>query len=179
MPELNQLSMASAKTGLGTLLSNPQETAQVIKANFPGVQVRQDQKGNFILRSSVDGQEYAIKPGFQVSDIPRAIAGALAFTPAGRAETLLGAGVKSAGHAGGHRGHAGGHGRHLRPGRRGGAGVLGAAVPARGPRARPGCAAGEGAGAACWAAEPNAVRMPRCSRWRRPAPARRPMCTPR
>lgn len=97
MPELNQLSMASAKTGLGTLLSNPQETAQIIQANFPGVQVRQDQKGNYILRSSIDGQEYAIKPGFQASDIPRAAAGALAFTPAGRAETLAGSALASAG----------------------------------------------------------------------------------
>lgn len=97
MPELNQLSLASAKTGLGTFLSNPQETAQIIKANFPGVQVRQDEKGNFLLRSSVDGQEYAIKPGFQVSDIPRAAGAIAAFTPAGRAATIPGAAAAAAG----------------------------------------------------------------------------------
>lgn len=90
MPELNSFSLAGAKTGLGTLLSNPAETVQIIQANFPGVQVRQDEKGNFLLRSSMDGQEYAIKPGFSVSDIPRAAGAVAAFTPAGRAASLGG-----------------------------------------------------------------------------------------
>lgn len=90
MPELNSFSLASAKTGLGTLLSNPKETVQIIQANFPGVQVRQDEKGNFLLKSSIDGQEYAIKPGFAVSDIPRAAGAVAAFTPAGRATSLTG-----------------------------------------------------------------------------------------
>lgn len=90
MPELNTFSMASFKSGLGTMMSNPQETVQVIQANFPGVKVNQDEKGNFILQSSIDGQSYAIKPGFQVSDIPRAAGALAAFTPAGRAATLPG-----------------------------------------------------------------------------------------
>jgi hypothetical protein len=89
MPELNSASMASAKTGLGTLLSNPAETVKIIQANFPGVQARQDENGNFLLRSSVDGQEYAIKPGFAMSDLPRALGGIAAFTPAGRAATTI------------------------------------------------------------------------------------------
>lgn len=97
MPELNSFSMASAKTGLGTLLSNPEETVQVIKSNFPGTQVRKDASGNFILRSSIDGKEYAIKPGFQPSDIPRAIGAVAAFTPAGRAATLPGMAAAGAG----------------------------------------------------------------------------------
>jgi hypothetical protein len=91
MPELNQMSVASFKTALGTLLSNPQETVQILKSNFPGVQVRQDAKGNYLLRSSVDKKEYAITPGFTVGDIPRALGGLLAFTPAGRATTIPGA----------------------------------------------------------------------------------------
>jgi hypothetical protein len=91
MPELNQItSLAGLKTGLGTMFSSPQETVQVIKANYPGVQVRQDEKGNYILRSSVDGGEYAIKPGFRISDIPRAAGAIAAFSPAGRATTALG-----------------------------------------------------------------------------------------
>lgn len=90
MPELNSFSLASAKTGLGTLLSNPDETVKIIQSNFPGVQVRQDDKGNFLLRSSIDGKEYAIKPGFRLSDVPRAAGGVVAFTPAGRSATLLG-----------------------------------------------------------------------------------------
>lgn len=97
MPELNQLSLASAKTGLGTLLSNPQETVQIIKSNFPGVDVRQDEKGNFILKSSIDQQEYVIPPGFSMGDIPRAIGSMAAFTPAGRAASIPGAIAATAG----------------------------------------------------------------------------------
>ena len=82
MPELNQMSVASFKTALGSLLSNPKETVQILQANFPGVQVRQDAKGNYLLRSSVDQKEYAIPPGFSMGDIPRAIGGITAFTPA-------------------------------------------------------------------------------------------------
>ncbi|MES2350177.1 MAG: hypothetical protein V4641_21625 [Pseudomonadota bacterium] len=93
MPELNSFSMAGAKTGLGTMISNPSESVQVIQSNFPGVKVRQDEKGNYFLRSSIDGKEYAIKPGFRPSDIPRAGAAVAAFTPAGRATSILGAGA--------------------------------------------------------------------------------------
>ena len=91
MPELNQLSMTSFKSALGTLLTGPQETVKVLKANFPDLDVRTDEKGNFILKSTVDGQEYAIPPGFSGGDIPRALAGLAAFTPAGRATTIPGA----------------------------------------------------------------------------------------
>jgi hypothetical protein len=91
MPELNQMSVASFKTALGTLLSNPKETVQILQANFPGVQIRQDAKGNYLMRSSVDQKEYAIPPGFTMGDIPRAAGGIAAFTPAGRAMTIPGA----------------------------------------------------------------------------------------
>lgn len=91
MPELNQMSVASFKTALGTLMSNPKETVQILQANFPGVQVRQDAKGNYLLRSSVDQKEYAIPPGFTMGDIPRAAGAVAAFTPAGRAATIPGA----------------------------------------------------------------------------------------
>lgn len=91
MPELNQMSLASFKSALGSLVSNPKETVQILQSNFPQLGVRQDAKGNFILRSSVDQKEYAIPPGFSVGDIPRAVGGVLAFTPAGRATSILGA----------------------------------------------------------------------------------------
>lgn len=93
MPELNSMSVDSFQAALGTMITNPQESVAIIRAQFPGVQVRQDEKGNFILRSSADGQEYAIKPGFRVSDIPRALGGLAAFTPAGRATTAGGAAI--------------------------------------------------------------------------------------
>jgi hypothetical protein len=90
MPELNTMSGRSFLAGLGTMATGPQETVQVIQRQFPGVQVRQDERGNFIMRSSIDGKEYAIQPGFRMSDIPRAAGTALAFTPAGRATTITG-----------------------------------------------------------------------------------------
>jgi hypothetical protein len=130
MPELNSFSMASAKTGLGTLLSNPAETVKIIQANFPGVQARQDERGNFLLRSSMDGQEYAIKPGFAVSDIPRALGGIAAFTPAGRASTIVGAGVKSAATQAAIEGTQAATGGEFNPGEVAVAGLLGAGVPA-------------------------------------------------
>jgi hypothetical protein len=101
MPELNSFSMASFKSALGSMATNPEETVQIIKANFPKTEIRQDAKGNFIMRSSIDGAEYAIQPGFQMSDIPRAAGAIAAFTPAGGARTLagqvLGAGATQAG----------------------------------------------------------------------------------
>lgn len=94
MPELNELSIAGARTGIGTMFTSPEESVQIIQANYPGVQVRQDEKGNYILRSQ-DGKDYGIKPGFRWSDVPRAVGGILAFTPAGRAATFTGAALKS------------------------------------------------------------------------------------
>ena len=95
MPELNTMSGRSFLAGLGTMATGPEETSQIVKSQFPGVQVRRDERGNYIIRSSIDGNEYAIKPGFRVSDIPRAAGTALAFTPAGRAMTIPGAVIKS------------------------------------------------------------------------------------
>ena len=97
MPELNQMSVASFKTALGSLMSNPKETVQILQANFPSVQVRQDAKGNYILRSSVNQKEYAIPPGLTMGDLPRALGGIAAFTPAGRAVTIPGAIAAGAG----------------------------------------------------------------------------------
>jgi hypothetical protein len=94
MPELNELSIAGARTGIGTMFTSPEESVKIIQANYPGVEVRQDEKGNYILRSQ-DGKDYGIKPGFRWSDVPRAVGGILAFTPAGRATTFTGAALKS------------------------------------------------------------------------------------
>lgn len=74
MPERNQFSEAGFKAAFGQIAaSSPQELVQVIGANFPDVQARVDAKGNYILRSAIDGKEYAIKPGFQASDIAPAV----------------------------------------------------------------------------------------------------------
>lgn len=91
MPELNQFSMKSFLSALGTMAAGPDEIAQILKSNFPEMGVRQDEKGNYVFRSTVDNQEYAVPPGFSVGDIPRAAGTVLAFTPAGRATSLVGA----------------------------------------------------------------------------------------
>lgn len=97
MPELNSLSVSSALAGLGTSFSSPEQATQIIKEQYPDTMVMQDEKGNFILRSSIDGRDYAIPPGLSIGDLPRGIAGMAAFTPAGRATTVLGAGTRAAG----------------------------------------------------------------------------------
>lgn len=120
----------SFKSALGTLMSNPQETVQILQANFPGIQAQQDSKGNFLLTSPTDGKQYAIKPGFQVSDIPRAAGAVAAFTPAGRATSIVGAGLAGAGTQALIEGSQAATGGQFNPGEVVAAGALGAAVPA-------------------------------------------------
>ncbi len=76
---------------LGAVTASPYELARIIVSNSPGTTVRQDAKGNYILKSGIDGKEYAIKPGFRAPDALRAVTGAVAFAPAGRAATAGGA----------------------------------------------------------------------------------------
>jgi hypothetical protein len=72
MPELTQiLSIDAWQTAGGLMQGTPQEMAQIITAQFPDVQTRQDEKGNYILKSSQDGKEYVIKPGFGEGDLTR------------------------------------------------------------------------------------------------------------
>lgn len=98
LPEWTQMPLEglwkSFKTAAGTLMTNPEETAQIIKSNYPEVDVRQDERGNYVL--NYQGQDYAIKPGARLSDIPRFVAGMAAFTPAGRAATIPAAMGKAA-----------------------------------------------------------------------------------
>lgn len=89
--------MEQFQTGLATMMSSPDETARIMASMVPGLTVRQDAKGNYILRNPSDGKEYAIKPGFRGSDVPRAIGSVLAFTPAGRATTFSGSVAANAG----------------------------------------------------------------------------------
>ena len=132
MPELNSMSFASFKTALGTMFSNPEETAQVIMANAPGVTKRVDDKGNIFLTSPENGQEYAIKPGFQPSDIPRAVGAVAAYTPAGRAATIGGAALKSGLTQAAIEGTQAATGGEFNAGEVLTAGALGGAIPAAG-----------------------------------------------
>jgi len=71
MPELNNASIASFKSALNSMTNfNDEETAQALQANFPGLQIRKDEKGNLIAKSSINGQDYVInKPGLDTRDI--------------------------------------------------------------------------------------------------------------
>lgn len=90
-PDLTKNPMGSSRARLGTVLAtDPKEIVQIIQSNFPDAKVRQDEKGNFLITSSIDGKEYAIKPGAQPSDIPRIAAGLTAFGPAAGATSALG-----------------------------------------------------------------------------------------
>lgn len=130
MPEMNDIfSMAGWKTGLGTLMSSPDEAVQVIQANFPGVQIGKDEKGNYLLTSQ-NGQTYALKPGFRIGDIPRAGAAIAAFTPAGRATSVLGAGAASAGTQAAIEASQAATGGTFSPVEVATSGLVGAAVPA-------------------------------------------------
>lgn len=97
MPEMNEASMASFKAALGTMLTGPEETARILKANYPQLNITQDEKGNLMFQSTIDGQWYGYKPGGRVSDIPRAAFAGAAFTPAGRASSIVGSGLAAAG----------------------------------------------------------------------------------
>ena len=73
MPEFNRMDtlLPTAKVAVGTMMGTPDEMTQVITTQFPDITARQDEKGNNFLTSPTDGQEYVIKPGMELSDIPR------------------------------------------------------------------------------------------------------------
>lgn len=130
MPELNQLSIASAKTGLGTLTASPDEIVQIIQANFPQTQIRQDAKGNYVIKSSIDAKDYVIPAGFSMGDIPRAAAGILEFTPAGRAKSIAGSVLGNAATQGAIEASQSETGGQFNVGAVGLAGLIGGAIPA-------------------------------------------------
>jgi len=76
--------------GASTLFADKEETRKILESNIEGLTVREDEKGNYIYKNPIDGKEYAYKPGFRASDIPKTIASVLAFTPAGRGASLAG-----------------------------------------------------------------------------------------
>ena len=97
MPEFDKFfSMPVFKTAFGTIMGSPEEMAQVIKTQFPEVRVRFDEKGNPILKSGIDDQEYVIAPGMELSDIPRGGAAAAMFVGT-RGRNLLGTMLQGAG----------------------------------------------------------------------------------
>lgn len=85
LPEKTQFTWEAFKASLATLTTAPEETAQILKATFPDIGVRQDDKGNFIFKSAIDGNEYAIKPGLEFADIATALPSLAVFLTAAAA----------------------------------------------------------------------------------------------
>lgn len=80
---------------------DPNEIAKIITSNFPnvGVVYNKDGEGNVIpiLRNNETGAATVInRPGVSGLDVLQAVGIGAAFTPAGRAATVTGAGLKSA-----------------------------------------------------------------------------------
>lgn len=63
---------------LGTLkniaaaAASPREALQILQSNFPGMKVREDEKGNLFAFSPKAGKEFAVKPGLDFGDVVRA-----------------------------------------------------------------------------------------------------------
>jgi hypothetical protein len=70
------------KAGIGKLISSPDEAVKIIQEQFPGVEVRRDEKGNTWLRSAIDGQEYVVTPGMTLGDVETGIVQAAPFVAA-------------------------------------------------------------------------------------------------
>ena len=98
LPELSKLDFLST---LSAVSADSEETALILKRNFPNLQVRTDEQGNYIFKSPTDGKEYGIKPGLEMRDIGKAMGTALLFGPAGKLSSLglriLGAGLTQLG----------------------------------------------------------------------------------
>lgn len=91
-PELNSLSTDALRAGWSQLFGSDASQEKVLQSM--GAKLRQDDKGNTIV--SLPSGEYALnKPGISPQDVTSFLANALAFTPAGRAPSVLGATLKS------------------------------------------------------------------------------------
>lgn len=93
-PEMNAFNTDAMKAAWVQMFGNDNDFVKVI-SNMGG-QVSQDEKGNLLV--DLPSGRYALnKPGLSSEDVMPFIANAVAFTPATRAPTVLGATAKSAG----------------------------------------------------------------------------------
>lgn len=94
LPEFSLTGGKGALKAIGvaasTMTASPEETAKIVKAQYPDVNVLQDDKGNYFFESGIDKKIYAIPPGFGATDIPRAVVAGAMFAPAAGAATVAG-----------------------------------------------------------------------------------------
>lgn len=97
-PEFNEFSMETLKANIGTFTTgDPEEIKAIFKEQYGDrVSFSKDSKGNDIV--NFESGSYALnKPGVSPQDIPKFFGDLLAFSPAGKAKTITGAALKSAG----------------------------------------------------------------------------------
>lgn len=93
-PEMNAFNTDAMKAAWVQMFGNDNDFVKVI-GNMGG-QVSQDEKGNLLV--DLPSGRYALnKPGLSSEDVMPFIANAVAFTPAARAPTIVGATARSAG----------------------------------------------------------------------------------
>lgn len=93
-PEMNAFNTDAMKAAWVQMFGNDNDFVKVI-SNMGG-QVSQDEKGNLLV--DLPSGRYALnKPGLSSEDVMPFIANAVAFTPAARATTIVGATARSAG----------------------------------------------------------------------------------
>nr|WP_240500529.1 injection protein [Pluralibacter gergoviae] len=92
-PELNSISSDALRAGWTQLFGSDASQEKVLQSM--GAKLRQDEKGNTIV--SLPSGEYALnKPGLSPQDLTSFLANALAFSPAAKATSVIGATAKSA-----------------------------------------------------------------------------------
>ena len=95
MPELDALSVGAARSAFANLTGGSEQLVKSIQNNFPDVKVSQDEKGNPIFTSAMNGKQYALPPGFGISDLYHGLFGLAAFTPSTAATTIAGSALAS------------------------------------------------------------------------------------
>ena len=91
-PELNAFSTDALRAGVAQLFGSDASQEQVLQSM--GATLSQDEKGNTIV--NLPSGSYALnKPGLSPQDVTSFLANALAFTPASRAGSVIGAAAKS------------------------------------------------------------------------------------
>lgn len=113
-------------------VTDPAEAGEILRAASPHLAIAQDEKGNLIVGNNATGRQFVLNPpGLDRTDVLQGAGLAAAFTPAGRATSILGAGVRAAATQTGIEAAHTASGGEFNAGEvamAGGAGVLGAAA---------------------------------------------------